>query len=248
MASMADKHLSKYGRFGDTEMYTTKHTRPGSKWHANKAEVKIMNLMGAEGEKLVDALGSGTINPVTGKEEKWVEAALMGASFAMNLVEGSAQKDISRQQGASQSALMSQKMKDIDKAEKAAEESLGAQKKILDFETQKGFEGVTQQFSQKASDVEQSSKQAIQQSGLKTSSAVTKQETTTDEKLQRAYESTNEKMMADYGKMAGSLEGEMEVKKAQFKSQREQTKAQKAMYDSQASQKGFFGNLMDMVS
>ncbi len=246
---MADRHLSKHGRFGDTEMYTTKHTRPGSKWHVNKAEEKIMNLMGSEGERLVDALGSGTINPVTGKEEKWIGVALAGAGFLMNVVEGSAQKKISRQQGAAQSDLMNQKLKDLDEAEKASEESFEAQKKILDLESQKGFRDITEQFSQKSLSLDESSKEIIQKSGgLRTSSAVAKQDTSSAEALQRAYESTNEKMIADYGKMSGALEGEMEVKKAQFKSQRDQTIAQKKMYDSQASQKGFFGNLMDMIT
>lgn len=65
--------------------------------------------------------------------------------------------------------------------------------------------------------------------------------------IENLYESTNEKMIADYGKMQGQIEGDLEVKKAQFKSERDQTNAQISLYDQQANQKGFLGNFIDMV-
>tara|TARA_R100001594_G_scaffold69794_1_gene104057 strand:- start:13050 stop:13835 length:786 start_codon:yes stop_codon:yes gene_type:complete len=83
MASIADNHLSKFGRnptggVKDTEIYKTSPMGPGQgrKWHVNKAEKQIMESQGIRGEEIVDSIGSGTINPHTGLEEKWIPMAL----------------------------------------------------------------------------------------------------------------------------------------------------------------------------
>jgi len=84
MNNIAENHLSKYGRFGDTEMYRTTKTGPGKGelWHVNPQEKSLMDMYGQSGEKLVDLIGSGTKNPITNKEEKWLAtAALFGLSL-----------------------------------------------------------------------------------------------------------------------------------------------------------------------
>ena len=63
---MADNHFSdiaKKGRYGDTEIA---RTSKGELWHVNPQEKSLMNMYGMEGERMVDAMGSGTINPKTG--------------------------------------------------------------------------------------------------------------------------------------------------------------------------------------
>ena len=71
--SIAENHLSnlsKEGRRGDTEVALSKHVTPGKLWHVNPQEKSLMER-GAGGERLVDAMGSGTFNPHTGLEEKF---------------------------------------------------------------------------------------------------------------------------------------------------------------------------------
>ena len=71
--SLADNHLSKLakkGRYGDSDIAKTSK---GELWHVNPKEKMLMNMYGMKGEKLVDAIGSGTINPETGLEEKFVD-------------------------------------------------------------------------------------------------------------------------------------------------------------------------------
>ena len=71
--TLADNHLSSLaskGRYGDTEMV---QTSKGEMWHVNPAEKALMGMYGREGEKLVDAVGSGTTNPETGLEEQFVD-------------------------------------------------------------------------------------------------------------------------------------------------------------------------------
>ena len=254
--NLAKKHLSSMaskGRFGDTEMYKTSKTGPGKGelWHVNKQEKSLMDMYGQRGEKLVDHIGSGTINPKTGKEEKFLPMLSFGlsaAAFGMNIVEGSAQKQLSREQGKDQANLMREKLKTLEDSEKAIQKSADSQKKILDLESQVGFRDMTQQFSQKSIDLEEASKSAIQKSGgLVSGSATNRMNTESKKSIDNLYESATEKMTSEYGKMLGSIEGDLEVKKEQIKMEKAQTKSQMDMYDDQANQKGFFGNLGDMM-
>ena len=57
--SIANNHLSKHGRFGDTEIAKTSN---GDLWHVSKHEKKLIDNYGKIGEDVVDRLGSGTIN------------------------------------------------------------------------------------------------------------------------------------------------------------------------------------------
>ena len=61
------------------------------------------------------------------------------------------------------------------------------------------------------------------------------------------WESTSQDTVDQYGKMVGQIEADTEVKKAQSQSNIDQLTAQKKMADDRANQKGFFGNLLDMV-
>ena len=75
--TIANNHLSKLaneGRRGDTEVALSKHVTPGKLWHVNPQEKSLMER-GSGGERLVDAMGSGTFNPRTGLEETFVVAA-----------------------------------------------------------------------------------------------------------------------------------------------------------------------------
>ena len=88
--TIANNHLSDLaskGRYGDTEIA---RTSKGELWHVNPEEKSLMDMYGMEGEKMVDAIGSGTINPETGLEEKAIPiiplimggTALLGAGIS----------------------------------------------------------------------------------------------------------------------------------------------------------------------
>ena len=70
---MLDKNL---GRFGDSELRFV----DGELSHVNPTEAHAIDMYGSEGEKLVKAAGSGTINPDTGLKEYWWQAALLSAA------------------------------------------------------------------------------------------------------------------------------------------------------------------------
>ena len=83
--NIANNHLSKHGRFGDTEIAKTSS---GDLWHVSKHEKKLIDNYGKIGEDVVDTLGSGTINPTTGLKEQWVQAALMVGQLGLSLYQG----------------------------------------------------------------------------------------------------------------------------------------------------------------
>lgn len=66
-----------FGRGGDTEMRMV----GGEMSHVNPREAAVIDMYGAQGEKLVESMGSGTINPYTGKKEYQITTA-MWASYA----------------------------------------------------------------------------------------------------------------------------------------------------------------------
>ena len=245
--SIAKNHLSNAaskGRNGDDRLL---FFSDGRIEHGNIIEEKMMG--DSIGERLVDSIGSKTINPETGLKENFIGIALGAAAFGTQLVEGSAQKRISRQTGADQADLMSSKLGALDVSLKASEELATAQKQVLDFENQLGMKNLSDSFSTATLNNENQNKSNIANSGgLRTSSKINKDKILNEDKINSAFQSTNEKVRSEYGKKIGAIEADLEVKKEQYKVEKENTEAQFKMYDRQANQKGFFSNLGSMIT
>ena len=68
---MSYKNLANKGRYGDTELRKV----DGRLSHVNREEADIIDLWMTRGEQLVQDLGSGTINPLTGLPEySWLSS------------------------------------------------------------------------------------------------------------------------------------------------------------------------------
>lgn len=84
---MLNKNL---GRFGDSELRFV----DGELSHVNPVEANAIDMYGSEGEKLVKAVGSGTINPDTGLKEYWWQlipaAVAVGSAIIGSISESSA--------------------------------------------------------------------------------------------------------------------------------------------------------------
>ena len=85
--TIAENHLSKHGRGGDTEIIRTSNNEL---WHVNKHEKAIIDAYGVDGEKYVQKIGSNTINPITGLKEQIepVSMTIAGAVALAGLVIG----------------------------------------------------------------------------------------------------------------------------------------------------------------
>ena len=87
---MEETYVASLGRFGDSELRFV----DGELSHVNPSEAKSIDMYGSQGENLVKAVGSGTVNPDTGLNEYWLQylpAILSGVSWAVgSLSESSA--------------------------------------------------------------------------------------------------------------------------------------------------------------
>tara|TARA_Y100000593_G_C4237312_1_gene300273 strand:+ start:292 stop:978 length:687 start_codon:yes stop_codon:yes gene_type:complete len=119
------KNLSKHGRFGDTEMVKTSS---GSLWHVNKLEKKLIEEHGELGEQILDKMAPSTINPKTGKEEKWLAAAAM---FGLGLVQQYGQTRATREQGRDQVSFYDKALASSEDAMQSLEEILGPSLQVV---------------------------------------------------------------------------------------------------------------------
>ena len=72
MANLAQ--MSNLGRFGDNKMRFV----DGELSHVNSGEASLIDVLGQQGEDIVQNVGAGTINPQTGKKEYWLPVLFAG--------------------------------------------------------------------------------------------------------------------------------------------------------------------------
>ena len=210
--TLADNHLSEgaLGRFGDSKMHTTKHVRPGSDWHVNPQEKQLMNMRGAEGEKLVDAIGSGTINPYTGKEEKFIDpvTGFMIGSALLGGLQAFTGGKASSQQGKEQAKLSQLK---IDEANEALD-ALGPSKEAKEQAAQADYGQKAEGLGMQKEEAGRQLDTAIQKSGLVTSSGVTQKKSSMWKRFQHAQKG----LMGQLGKAMGGIEEWYEGEKSRL--------------------------------
>ena len=219
MNSIAKNHLSKYGRFGDTEI---SETSSGDLWHVNQHEKRLIDNYGNIGERIVDIVGSGTSNPITGLKEQfaWMPV-LMGAQLGLSMFQGAKQGQFQRQQASAQERLSGFQIGEIETAQKKLGEDKDAKMTLLDLETQDQFQNISTSLSQKSLDIEEGTKTAIQKTGgLATAAGVTKEQIKSDTNIKNIYEQTSEQVTTQYGKMQGQIEGDFEAEKSRLRNEK----------------------------
>ena len=239
--TIANNHLSKYGRFGDTEMYKTSRSGPGKGelWHVNEEEAELMDMYGQEGEKLVDSIGSGTINPVTGKEEKFMAAIALGSlalsaysSYKSNKIE---QKAASAKVQSSQAGIAN-----TAKAQKELESSIGAQKGVLEMEHNKANDDLVRQtgYGYEESRVQHDTLEA--KTGMASSGTVAISEKKTNDRMGAEAQSKSESLIASLGRNMGGLMEQYTSEKSRLKSEKDKFTRELSLAQDQANT-GYFG-------
>ena len=206
--NLAENRLSKYGRFGDNEMHRTSKTGPGKGdlWHVNSQEKQLMNMYGQEGERLVDLIGAGTINPITGKEEKYVQLALMGAQLGLSLYQGArgtgAQRDAAREQ----LSIIDAQEKALNESEIKLSESVAAQNQLITQEAGMQLEQVSEGASKNLEQITQQTDNIIAKTGFASSGDAEQMQDRATEDLRTSFDYTKKDMMSQYGKALGSAD------------------------------------------
>tara|TARA_Y100000034_G_scaffold16642_1_gene17909 strand:+ start:304 stop:1080 length:777 start_codon:yes stop_codon:yes gene_type:complete len=224
--TLADNHLSEGARkramiTGDTETYTTKHIKPGSTWDVNPQEKKLMSMRGAEGEKLVDAIGSGTINPYTGNEEKFIDPASISAYFTIgSAVLGGIQAitggKARTQQASAQAKLSQLEIDEATEAQEALGPAKGAKEQVAREEYKFGLEGLSSQTGIAKEDLNKQMNTAIQKSGLATSGTIEGKQSQMWKRIQGAFSRGQEGLMGQLGKAMGGIEEWFEGEKSRL--------------------------------
>jgi len=218
--TLADNHLSSLaskGRYGDTEMV---QTSKGEMWHVNPAEKALMGMYGREGEKLVDAVGSGTTNPETGLEEKWIMEALTVGQFAMQglsyLSGQSAEKD--------QARIEQQYLKDelslLDKQEQVVQQGYSAKVGANIAEYGMGVEDLSAQTGIAKEDLREQTNKAIEKSGMATSGGIQQKQSVMWDRISGAFGRGKKGLLASLGSKMGEVEGWFESQKASIAANR----------------------------
>ena len=230
--TLAYNHLAKHGRSHpsggprDTAMYKTSQLGPGrgKVWHVNEDEKRLMNMYGLRGEKLVDAVGSGTINPKTGKEEKFLPIIMAAAAVGgVALGAYSSWKSGSIQEQTSKSKLQGAEegLAALEGAEENLEESTLAQRQVHEQEFGKAQEDLARQTGMSLEQARQQSTSLAAKSGLARSGTVTKSAEQSKEHIGAESKSKTEDLIGQLGRNIGSVMENYQGEKARIKSERE---------------------------
>tara|TARA_R100001082_G_scaffold42170_1_gene22453 strand:- start:13942 stop:14673 length:732 start_codon:yes stop_codon:yes gene_type:complete len=237
--SIAEKHLSKYGRFGDTEMYRTTKTGPGKGelWHVNPQEKSLMDMYGQRGEKLVDLIGSGTINPITGKEEKWVQLALMGVQAGLSLYQGYKGTKSQRDQARDQMKLIDKQKTALDESEVKLAESVGAQRQLITQEAERELGQVSEVTGKKLQSVLEQTEKVSSKTGFAYSGQVEEIQDEATSDIRESFDYAEEGMMGQYGKALGEISGMYEEEKSRIKAERDRLESERKLAKTQSKRK-----------
>ena len=249
--TLARNHLSALankGRYGDTKIAESKFVKPGALWHVNEGESKAMSMYGAEGEKLVDAVGSGTRNPETGLEEKFIPALIaaaplisagagvIGAGLGIaSAVTGAKER---KAQGKYEENAADQGLERLGEASASLDATIGAKRESAQQEYQMQVESMSAQTGIRKEDLQKQTQQAIQQSGMATSGTVESGASSMWNRIQSSHEAGREGLTSKLGKAMGDIEGWYEGEKARIKSESQKFENQKKLAREQ--QKGMF--------
>ena len=218
--TIAEKHLSKHGRFGDTEIVSTSS---GELWHVNKFEKKLMDDYGVVGERLVDIYGAGTINPSTGLKEQYIQAIAAVGSLALGAYQGYKQSKMEKASAKEKKKLAQQQLSKLDETESLLSEQVQSQMNLLQEESEMQKEQLTDQLEE----INEGISNTKGKVGFAYSGDVENQEKDAIEGVRDREEG----LMATYGSKVGEVMGMFNSEKARIKAERARLDAEINLYN-----------------
>ena len=220
MSTIANNHLSELaqkGRYGDSEIA---HTPSGKLWHVTPQEKELISMYGSEGEKLVDSIGSGTINPETGLEEKFIleAAAIIGAGVALYSAWKGGSSD--KTQAAYEETAAQSGLAELATANENLETAAQNKRSAAALDYRQDIEKVSAQTGIAQEDLQDQTSQAIQKSGMATTGTVERKSSQMWNRIQSSFERGREGLIGELGKKMGDIEGWYEGEKARIASER----------------------------
>jgi hypothetical protein len=238
--SLADNHLSELaskGRHGDTDIARTSE---GKLWHVNPAEKALIGMMGKEGEKLVDAVGSGTTNPETGLEEKWVMAALTAGQLALSTYSAISGQSAEKDKARLEIEGYRDQLNALNRQEEVLHEGKKAKIGANMAEHQMEVGNLSAQTGIAEEDLNKQTETAIKKSGLATSGTITGKQSQMWNRIMAAFGRGKKSLMASLGSKMGEVEGWFESQKSTISANRA-TLNQQLRFAKKREQSGWFG-------
>tara|TARA_R100000808_G_C2155239_1_gene167204 strand:- start:13399 stop:14121 length:723 start_codon:yes stop_codon:yes gene_type:complete len=240
MSSIANKHLSKYGRYGDTEIVKTSD---GNLWHVSKDEKRLIDAYGKYGEKLVDDVGSGTINPETGLEEKWAWL-IPAAALAVSTISGAASGYAQEQSAGVSSDYAQAGLDKIQTSLTALGESTRASREALTASFGKKLSDFSETFGYKKGGTRESIRKAKGQTGF----ANVEMGDEELEMLNKTIESGMGDLQFSYGTEMGKLSARDKTERARLESDRLALQREKDLADERADSWYLGKNIINLFS
>ena len=218
--------LANKGRYGDTEIA---RTSKGEMWHVNPQEKSLMNMYGMEGERMVDAIGSGTTNPETGLEEKWAFLAnptfWAAAATTIGAIGGATSGRKSELQAESERDQADIGLKRIQDSITALENraTKGRAAVMKDYGT--AVETESYKTGVDTTDLFQGTAKALQQSGLATAGSVEQQSSLAWNRIRDRWSMKGDSLLADLGKRMGKIEGDYEAEMSRLQTEKSKFEA-----------------------
>jgi len=228
--TLAYNHLAKHGRSHpsggprDTEMYKTSKLGPGKGkvWHVNEDEKRLMNMYGLRGEKLVDAVGSGTINPKTGKEEKFVfTTAIALGSLALGAYSSWKSGSIQEKQAGAARDAAEKGLKATKEAESKLSESANASRELLGAQMKREYGEVGKQLGVSEKQIIEATTKASGKTGFALSGDVEASGKEALDAMREKGDYSREGMMGEYGQKLGEITSGFMQEKAKLKADKE---------------------------
>ena len=239
--TLARNHLSAMankGRYGDTKIAKSKFVDPGAYWHVNEGEKRAMSMYGAEGEKMVDAIGSGTINPETGLEEKFLMTAAAVVSAGVGAYSAWKGGKEAKSQGAYEERAAESGLESLRQSSESLDKAVETKRLAAGQDYRTAVENVSMQTGMRKEGLTKQTDQAIQQSGLATSGTIEGGMSRMWDRIQSSHEAGREGLTANLGKAMGDIEGWYESEKSRISSETKKFENQKKLAAEQ--QKGLF--------
>tara|TARA_R100001530_G_C4297109_1_gene149526 strand:+ start:262 stop:978 length:717 start_codon:yes stop_codon:yes gene_type:complete len=238
MANLANNHLSnaaKLGRFGDDSMRFVN----GEMSHVNRGEAKLIDVLGMQGEDMVQESGSGTINPSTGMREYagFDPFSMIGVGLAI----GSAFKEnrIQRDQWQSGIDAAEQGLRDIGDQENLLDKVKDSRTNIAGMEYQKELKDLSLQTGFSIDDLNKKTEESVKQSNMAFSGTIETKQSDMWNRIQTTHGSAQEGLMAKLGKKMGEITSSYESEKSRLKGEKKKLSREIDLYDSQLG--GWFG-------
>ena len=224
--TMANNHLSKIaakGRYGDTEIAATSE---GELWHVNPQEKSLMNMYGMEGERMVDAIGSGTRNPETGLEEKFPWALALAATGTVMQAAGAYTSGRAGElQAETERDTADIGLKSIEEAIQRLEQSSTKGRAAVMADYGQAVDTESFKTGVQKEDLFQGTAKALQQSGMATAGSVEQQSSLAWGRLRDRWTLKGESLLGDLGKRMGKIEGDYEAEMARLQTEKSKFEA-----------------------